>query len=335
MSLRIGAGRALPAVAALVLAGLGGGTLAAVARAEGCPNEQLRGQEGYALSLPDCRAYEQVSPVDKNFTDALGEADVVQSSPSGDGVTFFSDAPFPGVLSATGPSLYLSTRAGGEWSTQGLVPPTAPRSPPRAGSASVLSLTEDLSEAIVNTEPGLEAGMAPGRYSYLRDNATGSFRLLGPASPRSRTPRPTIRASSSSPANNSCRVRRPERRQPLRMGREQAARSRTELGRDPARRQGARPAGRSPVRAGLRLAKKLEAARRASSTRRTRSPRTAPASSSATPGPGRSTCANRKPRGRSRSRRGSNRRTGGPRRPMARRSSTPKAKTSTGSMSTS
>ncbi len=156
------------------------GTFAASARAEGCLNEQPRVQDGYALALPDCRAYEQVSPVDKNFTDALGEADAVQSSPSGDGVTFFSAAPFPGVLSATGPSLYLGTRAGGEWSTQGLVPPTVPRSQPEHGSASVLGLTEDLSTAIVNTEPGLEEGMVPGRYSYLRDSATGAFRLLAP-----------------------------------------------------------------------------------------------------------------------------------------------------------
>lgn len=163
-----------------VCAGLGAGSFAAHAQAEGCINEQLREQDGYALRLPDCRAYEQVSPVAKNFTDALGEAGIVQSSPSGDGVTFFSDEPFPGALSATGPSLYLSTRAGGEWLTQGLVPPTIPRSLPGHGSASVLSLTEDLSEAIVNTEPGLEAGMAPGRYSYLRDSATGAFRLLSP-----------------------------------------------------------------------------------------------------------------------------------------------------------
>lgn len=181
MSLRVGAAaRALTVAAALVLAGLGAWTFAAAARAAGCPNEQLRGQESYGLQLPDCRAYEQVSPVAKNFTDALGEADVVQSSPSGEGVTFFSVAPFPGVLSATGPSLYLSTRTGGEWSTQGLVPPTMPRSQPEHGSASVLGLTEDLSKAIVNTEPGLELGTAPGRYSYLRDSATGSFRLLGP-----------------------------------------------------------------------------------------------------------------------------------------------------------
>ena len=188
LSSRIGSAGRAPLFLLLltfVCAGLGAETLAASAWAEGCPNEQLRGQDGYALRLPDCRAYEQVSPVDKNFTDALGEADVVQSTPSdngpsGDGVTFFSDAPFPGVLSATGPSLYLSTRAGGEWSTQGLVPPTIPRSLPGHGSASVLSLTENLSEAIVNTEPGLEAGMAPGRYSYLRDSATGAFRLINP-----------------------------------------------------------------------------------------------------------------------------------------------------------
>jgi hypothetical protein len=181
--LRVGSASRVPLTLLLltfVCTGLGTGTLAAFARATECPNEWLRGQDGYALALPDCRGYEQVSPVDKNFTDALGEADVVQSSPSGEAVTFFSDAPFPGVLSATGPSLYLGTRVGDEWSTQGLVPSTVPRSLPGHGSAFVLSLTEDLSEAIVNTEPGLEASMPPGRYSYLRNNATGAFQLFAP-----------------------------------------------------------------------------------------------------------------------------------------------------------
>jgi hypothetical protein len=177
VSSRIGAGLALMT---LVFTATGAGTSVVPAQAGDCPNEQLRGLEGVALQLPDCRAYEQVSPVDKNFTDALGEAGVVQSSPSGSGVTFFSDAPFPGVLSATTSSLYLGVRAGGEWSTQGLVPATVPRSLPQQGAASVLSLSEDLSAAIVNVEPGLEAGMAPGRYSYLRDNADGTFQLLGP-----------------------------------------------------------------------------------------------------------------------------------------------------------
>jgi hypothetical protein len=159
---------------------LGAGAFAASARAEGCPNEQLRQQDGYALALPDCRAYEQASPLDKNFTDALGFPGMVQSSPSGEAVTFFSIAPFPGVMSAASIPTYLSTRGAGGWSTQGLAPAA---NPPVAGGYEeglTEGLTEDLSESVILVEPGLEAGLAPGLYSYLRDSATGAFRLLGP-----------------------------------------------------------------------------------------------------------------------------------------------------------
>ena len=180
MSLRIGAGRVLPAVAGLVLAGLGSGPLTVSARAESCLNEQLREQEGYALALPDCRAYEQVSPVEKNFTDAAGVPGLVQSSPSGEGVSFFSIAPFPGVSSAASIPAYLSTRGGGEWSTQGLAPPASPLTTGGSEEGLTESLTEDLSEALILVEPGLETGMAPGAYSYLRDSATGAFRLVAP-----------------------------------------------------------------------------------------------------------------------------------------------------------
>ena len=176
------AGRASPLLLLLtfVCINLGAGVLAASARAEDCPNEQLRGQEGYALALPDCRAYEQVSPVDKNFTDALGFPGVVQSAPSGEAVTFFSIAPFPGVMGAASIPTYLSTRAGGGWSTQGLAP--AANHPTAGGSEedSTGGLTEDLSAALILVEPGLETDLAPGVYSYLRDSATGSFGLLGP-----------------------------------------------------------------------------------------------------------------------------------------------------------
>jgi hypothetical protein len=163
----------------LVCAGLWGGSLAAPAQAAACPNEQLREQDSYALALPDCRAYEQVSPVAKNFTDALGEVDAVQSAPSGEGITFYSVVPFPGVLSAASIPTYLSTRGASEWSTGGLAPPAT--QPAAGGSEQGLieGLTEDLSTALVLVEPGLEAGMASGSYSYLRDSATGSFRLFG------------------------------------------------------------------------------------------------------------------------------------------------------------
>ena len=187
LSLRIGtAGRAslLPLLLTFVCMNLGTGAFAASARAEGCPNERLRGQDGYAPALPDCRSYEQVSPVDKNFTDALGFPGVVQSSPSGEAITFFSIAPFPGVTSAASIPTYLSTRNAGGWSTQELAPAANP--PTADGSEEGLTegLTEDLSAALILVEPGLEAGLAPGVYSYLRDSATGSFRLLGPGAAR-------------------------------------------------------------------------------------------------------------------------------------------------------
>ena len=142
---------------------------------------------------------------------------------------------------------------------------------------------------------GLEAGYGARPSTPISATTPPApFGCLVPASPRSRTPRPATRASSSSPANSSCPERRSRRRQPLRVGRWQAEPGRASL---PAVLPGGKapPAARSPARAGPRSAE-LWAARRAVSTRRTRSPQTAPGSSSAMPAPGGSTCANRKPR---------------------------------------
>ena len=64
----------------------------------GCPNEQLRVQNALSLLLPDCRAYEQVSPVHKNddVADAFtGNVDQ-QASVDGERVFYQSLAPSPG-----------------------------------------------------------------------------------------------------------------------------------------------------------------------------------------------------------------------------------------------
>ncbi len=140
---------------ALVLASIGIGVplRPAAAHAEGCPNEQLRRLEAYASQLPDCRAYEQVSPTDKNLTDAIGSIGLTQSSPSGEKVTFVSLAPFPGGLGSSAPPTYLASRAadGSGWSTRGLLPET------EAGEiAQVMALTEDLSEALVSVGSSID-----------------------------------------------------------------------------------------------------------------------------------------------------------------------------------
>jgi hypothetical protein len=128
-----------------------------------------------ASGLPDGRVYEQVSPVDKNFTDALGFTGVVQASPSGEGVTFYSTTPFPGVAGASTFPTYLSTRGGDGWLTQGLDPAADPGT-----IASAIDLTEDLAETIVYAkEPPLAPGATPEAVNYyIGDNATGVYRLL-------------------------------------------------------------------------------------------------------------------------------------------------------------
>jgi hypothetical protein len=167
----------------LVLVGLCGRALPAVAWGAECLNEQVRAREPHAGALPDCRAYEQVSPVDKNFVDALGYPDDVQASPSGTGVTFFSLAPFPGIEGGQAEPIYLSVFADGGWLTQGI----SPRSDP-GSVASVLGWDEGLNVAVVSAEepfsmeePFDAEGAAPGHLNlYVRDNASGSYRLLAP-----------------------------------------------------------------------------------------------------------------------------------------------------------
>ncbi len=158
------------------------GLPAATARAEGCPNEQVRMEQVYGSRLPDCRAYEQVSPVDKNLTDAAGEPGIVQASPSGDGVSFFAVAPFPGTAGSGGQvPTYLSARSSSnEWLTEGLLPEAAPGSDDQ-----VVGLTEDLAKSVVLAEePPLAPEEAPHGfetpYAYVEYNAAGSYQLLAP-----------------------------------------------------------------------------------------------------------------------------------------------------------
>ena len=159
------------------------GLLSAATISDACPTEteQIRKVELNAGRLPDCRAYEQVSPVDKNTTDAMGRPGYVQSSSSGESVTYYSAAPFPGIAASSEFPQYLSTRTDAGWPLQGL------NLPAEAGSESELyGLTEDNEETIAGVRPEFEERflLAPGAEvghtnAYVRDNATGEYKLLG------------------------------------------------------------------------------------------------------------------------------------------------------------
>ncbi len=134
-----------------------------------CPNDAFR--TGAGSRLPDCRAYEQSTPIDKNGANAQVFAGSV--SPSGERFTFVANGGLPttGGLSNLVP--FLASRGPGGWGFDGLLPLT------NAGfNATVIGANEDLSTTLVVGEgPG-----GVGKQLFLRDSETASFQP-GPVIP--------------------------------------------------------------------------------------------------------------------------------------------------------
>ncbi len=150
----------------------------------GCPNESLR-DGGFSRLLPDCRAYEQVSPVDKGGASVQGAINSVQASLAGDRVTFYSNTGISG--SGEGAQefpTYLAGRSadGSGWSTQGLLPPAS-----YGSRASVVGWTETLEDVYGFATQPFETGQLllrqVGRQALAQigsvDAASSPFALAG------------------------------------------------------------------------------------------------------------------------------------------------------------
>ncbi|MGC1165132.1 MAG: hypothetical protein WA862_03405 [Solirubrobacterales bacterium] len=150
-----------------------------------CPNQAFR--TGASAPLPDCRAYEMVSPVDKNSGDiaTFGRAvqprfptALEQSSLDGERIAYSSATAFGDAVSSPWTSQYIASRqAGVAWSTHGISPPRAGKS--LIGNAAVKFTLEykafspDLCEAWLqhDTEPILAFGAVEGFPNlYRREN---------------------------------------------------------------------------------------------------------------------------------------------------------------------
>ena len=143
--------------------------VAVAAETESCPNAAVRAQQVHGLGLPDCRAYEQVSPVDKNGQDAKGAPGLVQSSPGRSGealrVRYYSISPFNEEIFSGkfGKPTYISTRSeDGQWSTRGVLPRDS-------AIGQVEGFSEDLSVGLVKFGEGEPLG------HYLYESATGEY----------------------------------------------------------------------------------------------------------------------------------------------------------------
>jgi hypothetical protein len=90
-----------------------------------CPgNEAFREPGTPSATLSDCRAYEQVSPVDKNGLDTTGTIENAKAAADGSRVTFAAFSPIPGAEGADAfTPLNLASRGGAGWSSAGVLPP--------------------------------------------------------------------------------------------------------------------------------------------------------------------------------------------------------------------
>jgi hypothetical protein len=124
-----------------------------------CSNDQFR--TGFGAELPDCRAYEQATPTDKNGADARGAEGKVEASSSGDRVTFelFSGLPTSGGSSTLSP--YIASRGPEGWSSDSVLPLTEP-----GEEAYAYGWSGDLSRTLVSTTSNA---------LFLRDSATAAF----------------------------------------------------------------------------------------------------------------------------------------------------------------
>lgn len=156
-----------------------------------CPNQEFR--TGPSASLPDCRAYEMVSPVDKNGADVgiagaqtFSDIGLNQSALSGDKFTYTSAGSFANQLSSANANQYIATRGPDGWVSDGINPPMEKTvfdvyDIPYMIDLPFLGFTEDLSHAWVlnaNKIPLTPDAITGFGNLYRRDNSSGSFEAV-------------------------------------------------------------------------------------------------------------------------------------------------------------
>ena len=157
---------------------------------QGCANDVFR--IGFSATLPDCRAYEMVSPIDKNGGDikvlvqgVSFPARLDQSADSGDAFTYSSVAAFAEPQSSLWSSQYLARRGVESWSTE---PINQPKEPTNLTDNPVLKLdvqyrhfSPDLANGWASqyASPPLDQCAPEGFINlYRRDNTSGTYQAL-------------------------------------------------------------------------------------------------------------------------------------------------------------
>lgn len=180
-----GATRRLAAASSLCAA-LVALTLPPVAAASTPPCNNEAARAGASAALPDCRAYEQVSPVEKGgFEATLGyQALPAEAEPNGEALVFLDGAAFPdGAGNTPLFDAHLATREKEGWSTTELTPAKTSSGPP--GDYTVeYAFSEDLTQAVIDVPlQQLTPDALPGMDNLFLRGPGGEYSLVNSATP--------------------------------------------------------------------------------------------------------------------------------------------------------
>jgi hypothetical protein len=165
-----------------------------------CPNQELR--TGPSALLPDCRAYEMVSPVDKNGGDVVGICDIScfrteinQASTDGEKFTYSSYKAFGDALGGPFSNQYMAHRGPDGWTTHGISPPYTSGIDVGLGfslQVEFKAFSADLSSGWLidaSKVPPTPEGVEGFWNVYRRDDAGGALTALTTAEPEFATTR--------------------------------------------------------------------------------------------------------------------------------------------------
>jgi len=148
-----------------------------------CPNAAEI--TGASTSLPDCRAYEKVSPTEKGgFASITAGLTPVQLSPEGERIAYFGNEAFPGALGNTALlAAHVSARSETGWETTELTPevPIA-----EAAKAYVVGydFSKDVSQAVIRVPlVALTPKATPGVFNLFLRDPSGAYSLVNNAQP--------------------------------------------------------------------------------------------------------------------------------------------------------
>lgn len=124
----------------------------------------------------DGRAYEQVSPLEKNGN-YISEVVSIQAAPSGDAVAFGAGGAFAGAPSSVQGMYYRARRTPSGWITDPVTPPQ--QNTGTATSTPTLAFSEDLTSAVSFSQKALTPGVVDGLSNlYRHTSATDGFELV-------------------------------------------------------------------------------------------------------------------------------------------------------------